>query len=51
VRINGQLVNTWTDTTRRSVSGFIGLQNYPDKKTVRHRNLRIRDLLADAPLN
>jgi len=45
VRLNGKLVNTWTDTTKRSLSGFIGLQNYPDQKTVRHRNLRVKELL------
>jgi hypothetical protein len=44
VRINGQMVNTWTDTTRRTLSGFIGLQNYNDNKTVRHRNLRVKEL-------
>ena len=44
VRINGKLVNTWTDTTQRSLSGFIGLQNYHDGKTVRHRNLRTKEL-------
>ncbi|TMQ01562.1 MAG: DUF1080 domain-containing protein [Verrucomicrobia bacterium] len=45
VRINGKLVNTWTDTTRRSLVGFIGVQNYPDKKMVRHRNLRVKELM------
>jgi len=45
VRINGKVVNTWTDTTRRSLSGYIGLQNYPDKNVVRHRNLRVKELL------
>src|SRR6185369_12706254 len=45
VRMNGKLVNTWTDTTKRSLSGYIGLQNYPDQKTVRHRNLRVKELL------
>jgi Domain of Unknown Function (DUF1080) len=45
VRMNGKLVNTWTDTTKRSLTGFIGLQNYPDQKTVRHRNLRVKELL------
>ena len=45
VRINGKVVNTWTDTTKRSLSGFIGLQNYPDKKLVRHRSLRVKELL------
>lgn len=44
VRINGQLVNTWTDRKQRSASGYIGLQNYNDGKTVRHRNLRVKDL-------
>ncbi|HVY71037.1 MAG TPA: DUF1080 domain-containing protein [Verrucomicrobiae bacterium] len=43
-RLNGRLVNTWTDPTRRSLSGYIGLQNYNDGKTVRHRNVRIKDL-------
>jgi hypothetical protein len=44
VRINGQLVTTWTDRKQRSAEGFIGLQNYYDGKTVRHRNLRIKEL-------
>lgn len=44
VRINGKVVTTWTDTTARSLSGFIGLQNYDDGKTVRHRNLRVKEL-------
>jgi len=45
VRINGKVVNTWTDSTQRTLSGFIGLQNYNDGKTVRHRNLRVKELL------
>ena len=45
VRINGRVVNTWTDTTQRASSGFIGLQNYNDNKTVRHRNLRVKEVL------
>jgi hypothetical protein len=45
VRINGKIVNTWTDSSKRSESGFIGLQNYADGKTVRHRNLRVKELL------
>ena len=45
VRINGKVVNTWTDTTQRTLSGFIGLQNYNDGKTVRHRNLRVKEVL------
>ena len=44
VRLNGQLVNTWTDPKKRSSAGYIGLQNYNDGKTVRHRNLRIKPL-------
>jgi hypothetical protein len=43
VRMNGRLITTWTDYTARSLAGFVGLQNYPDQKTVRHRKLRIRD--------
>lgn len=43
-RLNGRLVTTWTDTTKRSLAGHIGLQNYDDKKTVRFRNLRVREL-------
>ena len=45
VRMNGKLVNTWTDTMQRTLSGFIGLQNYNDKKTVRFRNVRVKELL------
>ncbi len=44
VRMNGEVVTTWTDPDRRSASGFIGMQNYNDGKTVRFRNLRIKDL-------
>ena len=44
VRINGQLVTTWTDLAQRSLAGHIGLQNYNDGKTVRFRNLRVKDL-------
>lgn len=44
VRMNGKVVTTWTDTTARSLSGHIGLQNYNDGKTVRYRNLRIKDM-------
>ncbi|MEW6158176.1 MAG: DUF1080 domain-containing protein [Verrucomicrobiota bacterium] len=45
LRINGQLVNTWTDDQKRPLAGYIGLQNYPYKQAVRHRNLRIKELL------
>ena len=44
-RLNGKVVNTWTDTTQRTLRGFIGLQNYHDGKTVRHCNLRVQELL------
>ena len=44
VRLNGQLVTTWTDPKQRSLAGHIGLQNYDDGKTVRHRNLRVKEL-------
>jgi hypothetical protein len=44
VRINGKLVLEWTDLKQRTSSGYIGLQNYNDGKTVRHRNLRIKEL-------
>jgi 3-keto-disaccharide hydrolase len=44
VSINGETVTTWTDPKQRTAQGFIGLQNYNDQKTVRHRKLRIKDL-------
>lgn len=44
VWINGEQVTAWTDPQRRTLQGFIGLQNYNDDKTVRHRSLRIREL-------
>ncbi len=44
VRINGEVVTTWTDTTARSLRGFIGLQNYDDGKIVRHRRVRVKEL-------
>ncbi len=44
VRLNGRLVTTWTDPERRSTHGFIGLQNYNDDKTVRHRRMRVKEL-------
>jgi hypothetical protein len=37
-------VTTWTDLAQRSLAGYIGLQNYNDGKTVRFRNLRVKDL-------
>ncbi len=44
VRLNRKLVTTWTDATQRTASGYIGLQNYDDGKTVRHRNIRVKEL-------
>ena len=44
LRINGELVNTWTDAKQRSAFGHVGLQNYDDGKTIRFRNLRAKSL-------
>ena len=44
VRMNGKVVNTWTDAAERTLNGFVGLQNYNDGKTVQHRNLRVKEL-------
>jgi len=44
VRINGETVLDWTDPKERTLKGYIGLQNYPDDKVVRHRRLRILPL-------
>ena len=44
VRMNGKLIMTWTDPKARTSFGYIGLQNYNDGKTVRHRNVRIKEL-------
>ena len=44
VRINGDLINTWTDEKQRSAHGYIGFQNYDDGKTVRFRKLRVKTL-------
>jgi len=44
VSINDELVTTWVDPKQRTTMGYIGLQNYNDGKTVRHRNLRIKEL-------
>jgi hypothetical protein len=45
LRLNGQLVNTWTDNQERPLAGYIGVQNYPYRQAVRHRNIRIKALL------
>jgi len=44
VRINGETVNVWTDPQRRTLSGYVGLQNYQEGKGSQHRRLRIREL-------
>ena len=44
VSIDGESVTSWVDPKRRTTIGYIGLQNYNDGKTVRHRNLRIKEL-------
>ncbi len=44
VQINGKEVTRWTDPDRRTAGGYIGLQNYDDQKTVRHRNVRVKPL-------
>jgi len=45
LRINGQLVNAWTDTEGRPLEGYIGIQNYNFPDSVQHRNLRIKPIL------
>ena len=45
LRLNGRLVNTWTDTQGRPLAGYVGLQNYPYEQPVHHRNVRIKPLL------
>jgi hypothetical protein len=44
VRINGETVAVWTDPTRRTTHGCVGLQNYQEGKGTQHRNFRIREL-------
>ncbi len=44
VRINDEIVTRWSDPKARTARGFIGLQNYNDNKTVRLRNLQIKEL-------
>ena len=45
VRINGEVVTTWTDPDRRTGRGYIGLQNYNDGQTVRFLQSPHQDLL------
>jgi len=44
VKINNALVTDWVDSQERTAHGFVGLQNYDDGKTVRHRRVRIKVL-------
>ena len=49
IRLNGHLVNRFVDDQQRPLEGYVGLQNYPYTKapydrTVRHRNVRIKEL-------
>jgi len=44
VVLNGTLINDYADREGRPLSGFIGLQNYPYRGAVKHRNLRIREM-------
>lgn len=49
VRLNGHLVNRFVDDQQRPLEGYVGLQNYPFTRppydrTVRHRNVRIKEL-------
>lgn len=44
VRINGAQVSDWVDPQGRTLHGYVGLQNYNDSKTVRHRRVRIQPL-------
>jgi hypothetical protein len=44
VRINGELVNVWTDPKERTTHGYIGLQNHHEGKNSQHRKLRLKEL-------
>jgi hypothetical protein len=44
VRMNGEEILRWTDRKQRTLKGYVGLQNYNDNKTVRHRKFRIKPL-------
>ncbi|MBI4605751.1 MAG: DUF1080 domain-containing protein [Planctomycetes bacterium] len=46
VVLNGRLINRYRGS--RGLKGYVGLQNYDDGKTFRHRRTRIRELPADA---
>lgn len=45
LRINGRLVNVWTDNQSRPLAGHVGIQNYDYPDAVQHRNLRIKRIL------
>jgi hypothetical protein len=44
VRLNGKLINDYTDTADRPLKGYVGIQNFPWPGAVRHRNVRIKEL-------
>jgi hypothetical protein len=46
VRLNGRLINRYTGS--RAVKGMIGLQNHDDQSIVQFRNVRVRELPAEA---
>ena len=44
IRLNGTLINDYTDAAGRPLSGHVGIQNFPYPGAVRHRNVRIKEL-------
>nr|WP_274388033.1 ThuA domain-containing protein [Salsipaludibacter albus] len=49
VSINGEVINTYTDTQGKGLQGFIGLQNHGDADVVSFRNVRIAELEPSEP--
>ena len=44
IRLNGKLINDYTDAAGRPLSGYVGIQNFPYPGAVRHRNVKIKEL-------
>ena len=44
IRLNGTLINDYTDEAGRPLRGYVGIQNFPYPGAVRHRNVRIKEL-------
>lgn len=44
IRLNGHLVNRFVADQNRPLEGYVGLQNPPSDRPVRHRNVRIKEL-------